>query len=111
MAIPLHTLAVYGAAALAEIVGCFAVWAVVRGGHAMAWLAPGVAALALFAWLLTFSPAEHAGRAYAAYGGIYIIASLGWLWAVEGQAPDFWDALGVLVALAGAAIILFAPRG
>src|SRR5690606_10699714 len=102
---------VYLAAALAEIAGCFAFWAVVRGGHGVAWLAPGLVALALFAWLLTFAPAEHAGRAYAAYGGIYILASIFWLWAVERQAPDLWDALGVAVALAGAAIILFAPRG
>jgi len=111
MAIPLQTLVVYLAAALAEIAGCFAFWAVVRGGHGAAWLAPGLVALALFAWLLTFAPAEHAGRAYAAYGGIYILASIFWLWAVERQAPDLWDALGVAVALAGAAIILFAPRG
>lgn len=32
--------------------------------------------LAVFAWLLTLVDSSAAGRAYAAYGGIYICASL-----------------------------------
>lgn len=79
-------------------------------GHSAAWLAPGVAALALFAYLLTLVDSEFAGRAYAAYGGIYVAASLIWLWAVEGAKPDRWDLVGAAVCLAGMAIILFAPR-
>jgi small multidrug resistance family-3 protein len=71
---------------------------------------PGLASLALFAWLLTFADSAFAGRAYAAYGGVYIAASLAWLWAVEGARPDRWDAIGALVCLAGAALILFGPR-
>jgi small multidrug resistance family-3 protein len=69
-----------------------------------------LASLALFAWLLTFADSAFAGRAYAAYGGVYIAASLAWLWAVEGARPDRWDAIGALVCLAGAALILFGPR-
>ena len=60
--------------------------------------------------LLTFADSAFAGRAYAAYGGVYIAASLAWLWAVEGARPDRWDAIGALVCLAGAALILFGPR-
>lgn len=71
---------------------------------------PGVASLALFAMLLTLSGALAAGRAYAAYGGVYIAASLAWLWAVEGVRPDRWDLIGAGVCLAGAAIILGGPR-
>ena len=107
----MRVLPIYVLAALAEIGGCFAVWAWLRGGASAWWLAPGMASLALFAWLLTLSPAEHAGRAYAVYGGVYIAASLGWLWAVEGFRPDRWDVLGAGVCLAGAAIILWGPRG
>ena len=66
--------------------------------------------LAAFAWFLTRVDVAFAGRAYAAYGGIYIASSLVWLWLVEGVRPDRWDALGAAVCLAGAAIILFAPR-
>ena len=104
------TLALYAAAAVAEIAGCFAFWAVVRSGKPVWWVIPGVACLALFAWLLTLSPADAGGRAYAAYGGIYIAASLGWLMLVEKVAPTRWDAIGVALALAGCIVILAAPR-
>lgn len=100
----------YAAAALAEIAGCFAVWTVVRLDRSPWWLAPGLAALALFAWLLTLAPTPFAGRGYAAYGGVYVAASLAWLWLVEGVRPDRWDGLGAALCLAGAAIILFGPR-
>jgi small multidrug resistance family-3 protein len=103
--------ALYAAAALAEIAGCFAFWAWMRLDRSALWLIPGVACLVLFAWLLTRIEADFAGRAYAAYGGVYIVASLVWLWAVEGARPDRWDALGAALALAGAAVILFGPRG
>jgi len=66
--------------------------------------------LAVFAYLLTLVETDQAGRAYAAYGGVYITAAICWLWAVEGKAPDRWDLTGAAVCLAGAAIILFAPR-
>jgi len=101
----------YIGAAIAEIAGYFAVWAVVRLDKQVWWLLPGLLSLALFAWLLTLVDSLYAGRAYAAYGGVYIAASLVWLWAVEGARPDRWDAIGAAVCLAGMAIILFGPRG
>ncbi|MDT8894397.1 YnfA family protein [Halomonas sp. I1] len=105
------TLALYLAAALAEIAGCFSVWAWWRLDKSILWLLPGVASLILFAWLLSLSDADYAGRAYAAYGGIYIVASLGWLWLVEQRLPDRWDLFGAALCLAGAGVILLAPRG
>jgi small multidrug resistance family-3 protein len=101
---------IYFTAALAEIAGCFSFWAWLRMGRTALWVAPGMLSLALFAWLLTFIPAQAAGRAYAAYGGIYIAASIAWLWVVEGQRPDRWDLTGALVCLVGTAIILFPAR-
>jgi small multidrug resistance family-3 protein len=101
---------VYVGAALAEIAGCFAFWAWARGGASMLWLVLGLGALAAFAWLLTLSPAGMAGRAFAAYGGVYIAASLAWLWAVEGERPDRWDLIGASLCLIGASLILWAPR-
>lgn len=101
---------IYAGAAIAEIGGCFAFWAWLRLGQSALWLAPGLLLLVLFACLLTLVDAGAAGRAYAAYGGIYIVASLLWLWAVEGLRPDRWDVIGGCVALAGAAIIFFGPR-
>ncbi|HWL83260.1 MAG TPA: YnfA family protein [Roseomonas sp.] len=106
-----RTALIYLAAALAEIGGCFAFWAWMRLDKG-AWLAlPGLASLTAFAALLTLVESSAAGRAFAAYGGVYIAASLGWLWAVEGLRPDRWDLLGGAVCLLGAGIILLAPRG
>jgi len=106
----LTTWLTFAAAAVAEIAGCFAFWAWLRNGQSVWWLVPGIASLVAFAWLLTLIPSDHAGRAYAAYGGIYIVASLLWLWLAEGQRPDMWDLGGGALALVAAAVILFAPR-
>ena len=100
----------YILAAVAEIAGCFAFWAWLRMGKSPLWLVPGLVSLALFAYLLAQVESEAAGRAYAAYGGVYIVASLLWLWLVEHRLPDRWDILGAGVCLVGAAIILFGPR-
>jgi small multidrug resistance family-3 protein len=100
----------YIGAALAEIAGCFAFWAWLRLDKSPLWLVPGIASLCLFAYLLTLIEAEHAGRTYAAYGGVYICSALLWLWAVEGVRPDRWDTLGTAICLIGAAVILWGPR-
>jgi small multidrug resistance family-3 protein len=105
------TYAIYALAALAEIGGCFAFWAWMRMGKPILWLAPGMVSLALFAWLLALVPSEAAGRTYAAYGGIYVVASILWLWLVEGRMPDRWDISGAAACLIGTSIILFGPRG
>jgi len=102
----MRTAIVYVAAALAEIGGCFSFWAWLRNGRGAWVVAPGVASLVLFAWLLTRVDSAAAGRAYAAYGGVYIVASLVWLWAVERVRPDRWDLIGACLCLLGAAVIL-----
>mgnify|MGYP003119753265 FL=1 len=101
---------IYLFAALAEIAGCFAFWAWLRLDRSPFWLVPGIFALCIFAWLLTLVEAEHAGRTYAAYGGIYILSALGWLWIAEGVRPDRWDLIGVAICLIGASLILWGPR-
>lgn len=97
-------------AAFAEIAGCFAFWAWARMDKPIWWLVPGLAALVLFAWLLTQVDTSHAGRAYAAYGGVYICAALAWLWMIEGVRPDRWDLIGASLCLIGATIIILGPR-
>src|SRR5215204_437781 len=101
---------IYAAAAIAEIAGCFAFWAWLRLDKSPLWLVPGMVSLALFAYLLTLVESAAAGRAYAAYGGIYIVASILWLWGMEGHRPDRWDIGGAAICLAGTAVILFGPR-
>lgn len=101
----------YLIAALGEIGGCFAFWAWLRIGKNPLWTIPGVVSLVLFALALTRIDSANAGRAYAAYGGVYIMSSLLWLWIVENTRPDRWDFLGAVICLAGAGVILFGPRG
>ncbi|WP_288759677.1 YnfA family protein [uncultured Brevundimonas sp.] len=101
---------IYPLAALAEIAGCFTFWAWLKLDRSPLWLAPGIISLTLFAWLLTLIPTDAAGRAFAAYGGVYICASLVWMATVEKAFPDRWDLIGGAVCLAGAAVILFGPR-
>ena len=107
----MKTVVVYAGAAVAEIAGCFAFWVWLRLGKPAWWLFPGLLSLILFAYLLTLVETDAAGRAYAAYGGIYIVASLVWLWTIESIRPDRWDVAGACLCLIGAAIILWGPRG
>ena len=100
----------YISAAVAEIAGCFSFWAWLRLGHSAWWLAPGMASLVLFAYLLILVESDAAGRAYAAYGGVYIVASILWLWLIEGARPDRWDLVGAAICIAGAIVILTGPR-
>jgi len=81
-----------------------------RQDRSVWWLGPGMASLAVFAWLLTLVDSAAAGRAFAAYGGVYIVASLLWLWLIEGVRPDRWDLAGGAICLVGAAVILLGPR-
>jgi small multidrug resistance family-3 protein len=105
----LQTGIIYALAALAEIAGCFAFWSWLRLDKSVWWVLPGMVSLALFAWLLTVVDTPVAARAYAAYGGVYIAASLLWLWSVEGVRPDRWDLIGATICLAGASLILLGP--
>ena len=76
----------------------------------MYWILPGIVSLIVFAVLLTRINSMFAGRTFAAYGGVYIVASLLWLWIIEGQRLDKWDILGAIICIAGAALILFGHR-
>ena len=107
----MRTFGWYILAALGEIGGCFAFWAWLRLDRSALWTLPGILSLAVFAVALTRVDVAAAGRAYAAYGGVYIVASILWLWIVEGSRPDRWDALGAATCILGAAIIVLGPRG
>lgn len=99
-------LAIFVLAAFLEIAGCFAFWAWLRRGAPLFVVVLGVLSLIAFAFALTRVDSAFAGRAYAAYGGIYIAASLVWLWAVEGQPPTRTDLAGAVLAIAGALVIV-----
>jgi small multidrug resistance family-3 protein len=107
----MKTTLVYIGAAIAEIAGCFAFWGWLRLGKPVWWLVPGLLSLVVFAYALTLVETNAAGRAYAVYGGVYIVASLLWLWRIESVRPDRWDITGAAICLIGAGVILVGPRG
>ena len=100
----------YITAAIAEIGGCFAFWTWLRLDRSPLWGIVGTVSLVIFGVLLTRSEVAFAGRAYAAYGGVYIAASLLWLLVVERVIPDRWDIIGAGICLVGAGLILWGPR-
>ena len=104
-------LAIFAVAAFLEIAGCFAFWMWLRRGVTPFVALLGIASLIGFAVALTRVDSAFAGRAYAAYGGIYIAASLLWLWAAEGQRPTVSDLIGATLAVIRALVIIsFASR-
>jgi small multidrug resistance family-3 protein len=109
MLILLRALGLFVLTAVAEVVGCYLPYLWLREGRSPLLLVPAAVSLVAFAWLLTLHP-TGAARTYAAYGGVYIVVALAWLWVVEGERPGAWDIVGALVALTGMAIIVLAPR-
>ncbi|AFJ03246.1 Protein of unknown function UPF0060 [Methylophaga frappieri] len=105
----LKTFGLFFATALAEILGCYLPYLWLKQDKSIWLLIPAAISLSVFVWLLTLHPVAS-GRAYAAYGGVYIFTALCWLWAVDGIKPNQWDLLGGFLALLGMAVIMFAPR-
>lgn len=102
----LRTFALFVVTAVAEIVGCYLPYLWLRKNGSAWLLIPALLSLALFAWLLTLHPAAS-GRAYAAYGGVYVAVALVWLWRVDSVAITAWDVAGAVVAITGMGIIVW----
>lgn len=98
----------FAVTALAEIVGCYLPWLVLKQGKSPFLLLPAAISLGLFVWLLTLHPTA-AGRTYAAYGGMYVVVALLWLRIVDGVVLTRWDMAGAAMALAGMAVIALQP--
>ena len=97
-------------AGLCEIGGGYLIWLWLREGKSIGLAALGAFVLVLYGIIPTLQPANF-GRVYAAYGGVFIVLSLLWGWQVDKVLPDKFDIMGGIVALAGVAIIMYAPRG
>jgi small multidrug resistance family-3 protein len=105
----LRTVALFVLAALGEIGGAYLVWQWARVGRNLAFALAGAGLLFAYAFTQTTQPFNF-GRAFAAYGGVFITVALLWGWLVDGHVPDRWDWIGVAICLAGAAVILWMPR-
>jgi len=97
-------------AGLCEIGGGYLVWLWFREGKPFGYAIAGAVILILYGIIPTFQNAEF-GRVYAAYGGMFIILSLLWGWAIDGMRPDRFDAIGSVLCLIGMAVIMYSPRG
>ena len=107
---PLKSVALFLAAAVAEIGGAWLVWQGVREHKGWAWIGAGVIALGLYGFVATLQPDAHFGRILAAYGGVFVAGSLAWGLLVDGFRPDRYDVIGALTCLVGVAVIMYAPR-
>lgn len=106
----LRELLIFFIASFFEILGCFSFWAVFKLQKSSYFLILGVICVIAFAFVLTKSELEFAGRAYAIYGGIYIASSFLWLYVVEKQSMNLYDISGVCLVLCGIGIILFGAK-
>jgi small multidrug resistance family-3 protein len=98
-------------AAIAEIGGSWLIWQGWREHRGLWWVGAGVVALGLYGFAATLQPDAHFGRILAAYGGVFVAASLAWGVVVDRFRPDRWDLLGAGICLAGVAVIMYGPRG
>ena len=106
----LPSIGLFVVAGLCEIGGGYLVWLWFREGWPLGYGIAGAAILILYGIIPTFQPA-HFGRVYAAYGGMFIVLSLLWGWAMDGMRPDRFDIMGGALCLVGMAVIMYAPRG
>ncbi len=95
---------------LCEIGGGYLVWQWMREGRSIGVGAAGLAVLGLYGIVVTWQPLPF-GRAYAAYGGVFVILSILWALALDGFRPDRWDWAGATVILFGVVVMVFGPRG
>jgi len=105
------SIALFVAAALAEIGGAYLVWLGLREDRGALLVVLGVLALGLYGVVATFQPSNEFGRVLAAYGGVFVVGSIAWGVALDGFRPDRYDLIGASVCLAGIAVIMYAPRG
>lgn len=105
-----RSMALFVLAGLCEIGGGYLVWLWYRSGRSLFFGVLGGVILFLYGVIPTYQPA-HFGRVYAAYGGIFVVLSLLWGWAIDRRTPDSYDFLGGAICLLGVAVIMYWPRG
>ncbi len=106
----LKSIALFIAAAIAEIGGAWLVWQGVREHRGWVWIGAGALALGLYGFVATLQPEANFGRILAAYGGVFVVGSLAWGAALDGFRPDRYDIVGALICLVGVGVIMYSPR-
>ncbi|SDU76550.1 YnfA family protein [Jiangella alkaliphila] len=106
-----RSIALFIAAAIAEIGGAWLIWQGVREHRGLLWIGAGIVGLGLYGFVATLQPDANFGRILAAYGGIFVAGSLAWGMIFDGYRPDRFDTIGAAICLLGVAVIMYAPRG
>lgn len=96
-------------AGLCEIGGGYMVWLWLKENKPAWYGAVGSLILILYGLVATYQPVSF-GRAYATYGGVFVIMSIFWGWKVDGIAPDRFDLIGMVIVLIGILFIMYTPR-
>ncbi|HEX2742776.1 MAG TPA: YnfA family protein, partial [Streptosporangiaceae bacterium] len=106
----IRSVGLFVAAGLAEIGGGYLIWRWLREGAPWPVGLAGAVILVAYGVIPTFQSVGDFGRIYAAYGGVFVIMSLLWGWAIDGHRPDNYDWLGAAIVAAGVAVIFFSPH-
>ena len=105
----LRSIILFGLAGLAEIGGGYLMWLWWRDGRPWPVGLLGALIIVLYGIIPTYQPA-HFGRVYAAYGGVFVVMSVLWGFAVDRVVPDRWDLLGAAICLLGVGMMMYVPR-
>jgi small multidrug resistance family-3 protein len=105
-----RSIALFAAAALAEIAGAYLIWIGLREGKGVLAIVAGALALILYGVVAAQQPSNEFGRVLAAYGGVFVVGALLWGVALDGFQPDRYDLAGAIVCLAGVGVIMYGPR-
>jgi small multidrug resistance family-3 protein len=102
-----RSIALFVAAAVAEIGGAYLVWLGFKEDKGIAFVALGAMALTAYGVLAALQPSHEFGRVLAAYGGVFIVGSLLWGVAFDDFRPDRADLLGAAICLIGVSVIMY----
>lgn len=104
-----RSLSLFIMAGVCEIGGGWLMWKWLRDGRPGWWGLSGGLVLILYGIIPTLQ-ASHFGRVYAVYGGFFIMLSLLWGWAFNGNRPDKADVMGAGIALIGVGVMMYFRR-
>ena len=104
------SIALFVAAAIAEIGGAYLVWVAIRDDKGLMVGLLGALSLVIYGVVAALQPENEFGRVLAAYGGVFIVGSMAWGVAFDSFRPDRYDFTGAAICLIGVAVIMYAPR-
>src|ERR1700685_3681257 len=94
-----RTIGLFLAARLPQIGGGYLIWRWLREGAPLIVGIAGAIILVGYGIIPTLQRSSDFGRIYAAYGGVFVVASLLWGWGVDGFRPDRYDVAGASVVV------------